>query len=142
MEENQWRTTTSVSRRCFPWRISSKIHHMSWVPTMYRVPRRKTCYTTLGIEKNTPTIYSGKCKKKDAVPSVVCIILKITAFFIITLLARLYGRIGILLICGNNLHNGIISPRGETWAHTTRHQEGRIGPIQLGTKRGGLGPYN
>jgi len=69
MDENQWRATTSVSRR-----------------------------------------YLNK----------VCIMFKITAFFIITLLARLYGRIGILLICGNNLHNRIISPRGEAWAHTTR----------------------
>jgi hypothetical protein len=95
-----------------------------------------------GLKKTRPRYIVGSVKKKHAVPSVVCIILKITAFFIITLLARLYGRIVILLICGNNLHNGIISPRGETWAHTTRHQEGRIGPIQLGTKRGGLGPYN
>jgi hypothetical protein len=101
-----------------PWSavvFSATIHHMSWVPTIYCVPRRKTRYATkfllfhfgsnitrlmelknrdacnfqLTVKWthlynnlrnivclpnkrdwiNTPTIYSGKCKK-HAVPSV------------------------------------------------------------------------
>jgi len=39
---------------------------------------------------------------------VVCIMLKIIAFFIITLFVR-YVRVGILLTCGKHLHDSIIS---------------------------------
>ena len=44
---------------------------------------------------------------------------KIIAFFIMTLFARLYVRVDILLTCGKHVHDGIISLRGEVWAHTT-----------------------
>ena len=39
--------------------------------------------------------------------------LKIIAFFIITLFVRLYVKVDILLTCGKYLHVHIISPRGE-----------------------------
>jgi hypothetical protein len=42
---------------------------------------------------------------------------KIIAFFIITLFARLYARVGILLTYGKHLHDCIISVRGEVCAH-------------------------
>jgi len=38
---------------------------------------------------------------------------KIIAFFMITLIARLYVSVGILLSCGKHLHDHIISLRGE-----------------------------
>jgi len=41
------------------------------------------------------------------------------AFFIITLFARLYMRVGILPTCGKHLHGCIISLRGEAWANIT-----------------------
>ena len=56
----------------FPRRVSTTIHHISWAPTKYRVPRRKIRYTTLGIEKTRPRYVvknRGKCEK-HVVPSV------------------------------------------------------------------------
>ena len=49
------------------------------------------------------------------------IMFKIIAFFIITLLARLYARVRILLLCGMHLHGHLISLRGEAWAHKTSY---------------------
>ena len=43
----------------------------------------------------------------------------IMAYFIITLFARSYVRIGILLTWGKHLHNHIISLREEDWAFKT-----------------------
>jgi hypothetical protein len=42
------------------------------------------------------------------------------SFFIITQFAKLYVRVGILLTCGKQLHDGIISLRREVWANKTR----------------------
>jgi hypothetical protein len=39
--------------------------------------------------------------------------------FIITMLARLYVKVGILLTCGKYLHDPIISLRGDGWTHKT-----------------------
>jgi hypothetical protein len=44
---------------------------------------------------------------------------KIIAFFIITLFARLFVGVGILLTRGKHLHDRIISLRGEVWAPNT-----------------------
>ena len=49
--------------------------------------------------------------------NVLYIMLKIIAFFVIPLFARLYVRVGILLTRGNHLHDRIISLRGEVLAH-------------------------
>ena len=51
--------------------------------------------------------------------NIFCIMFKIIAFFIITLFARLYARVGILLTYryGKHLHDCIISVRGEVCAH-------------------------
>jgi len=43
----------------------------------------------------------------------LCVMFIIIAFFIITLFARFYVRVGILLTCGKHLHDGITSLRGE-----------------------------
>ena len=51
--------------------------------------------------------------------NILCIMFKITAFFIITLLARLFVRVDILLTCGRHLHDRIISVRWDVWAHKT-----------------------
>ena len=51
----------------------------------------------------------------NAVHSVICE----GWYFIITLFARLYARVGILLTCGNHLHEHITSLREELWAHKT-----------------------
>ena len=45
---------------------------------------------------------------------------KIIAFFIITQFAKLYVRVDILLTCGKQLHDGIISLRREVCANKTR----------------------
>jgi hypothetical protein len=45
---------------------------------------------------------------------------KIIAFFMITQFAKLYVRVGILLTCGKQLHDGIISLRREDWVNKTR----------------------
>ena len=42
---------------------------------------------------------------------------KIISCFIITLFARLYVRVGVLLTCGKHVHDRIILLRGEVWAH-------------------------
>jgi hypothetical protein len=47
----------------------------------------------------------------------ICILFKITAFFIIMLFYRLYVRIDIWLPCGKHLHDWIISLKGEVWVH-------------------------
>jgi hypothetical protein len=44
---------------------------------------------------------------------------RIIAFFMIMLFVRLYVRIGILLACGNHLHDSIILLRREAWTHKT-----------------------
>ena len=44
---------------------------------------------------------------------------KIIAFFITTLLPRLYLRVGILLTCGKYVHAPIILLKEEVWAHKT-----------------------
>ena len=51
--------------------------------------------------------------------NIFCIMFKIIAFFIMTLFARLYVRVDILLTCGKHVHDGIISLREEVWAHKT-----------------------
>ena len=51
--------------------------------------------------------------------NILCIVFKIIALFLITLFARLYVRVSILLTCGKHLHDCIISLRREAWAHTT-----------------------
>ena len=45
--------------------------------------------------------------------NILFIMFKIIAFFIITLSVRLYTRVGILLTCGKQLHDHIITVRGE-----------------------------
>ena len=40
---------------------------------------------------------------------------KIIAVFIITSIARLYTRVGILSACGNHLHDRIIAIRRQGW---------------------------
>jgi hypothetical protein len=45
---------------------------------------------------------------------------KIIAFFIKTQFPGLYVRVGILLTCWKQLHDGIISLRREVWANKTR----------------------
>jgi len=47
--------------------------------------------------------------------NILCIMFKIIAFFIITLFARLYVRVDILLLYEKLLHDHIISLRGEVW---------------------------
>jgi len=42
---------------------------------------------------------------------------KIIAFFIVTLFARLYVRVAILLTCGKHVHDHIVSLEGKVWAH-------------------------
>ena len=49
----------------------------------------------------------------------LCIMFKIIAFSIIKLFAQLYVTVGILVTCAKNLHDSIISLRGEVWAHKT-----------------------
>ena len=49
--------------------------------------------------------------------NIFCIIFKIIAFFIITLFARLFVRVGILLTYGKHLLDRIISLRGEVCTH-------------------------
>ena len=46
---------------------------------------------------------------------IICIIFKIIVFFIITLFARLYVIVGILLTIGKHLHYWIISISEEAW---------------------------
>ena len=41
---------------------------------------------------------------------------KFIAFFITQFYAGLFSMVGILLICGKQLHDHTISPRGEVWA--------------------------
>jgi uncharacterized membrane protein len=43
----------------------------------------------------------------------------IMAFCIVTLIALLYLRVGILLTCCKHLHDIIVSLGGEVWAHQT-----------------------
>ena len=43
--------------------------------------------------------------------------LKIIAFFIITLFTRLYMKVGIIPTCIDNFHDRIISLRREVWVH-------------------------
>jgi len=50
--------------------------------------------------------------------NILCIMFKILSFFIIMLFSWLYVRVGNLLRFWRNLHNHIISLRGEFWAHT------------------------
>jgi len=45
--------------------------------------------------------------------NILCVAFTIIAFYIITLFALLYVRVGILLKCGKYLHDRIISLRGE-----------------------------
>ena len=49
--------------------------------------------------------------------NILCIIFKIIAFFIKTLFARLNMNVDILLTYGKDLHDRIISPREDVWAH-------------------------
>jgi hypothetical protein len=51
--------------------------------------------------------------------NIFCIMFKIIAFFIMTLFARLYVRVDILLTCGKHVHDRIISLREEVWAYKT-----------------------
>ena len=53
--------------------------------------------------------------------NILSIMFKIIAFFMITLFARIYVRVGILLTCGKHLpmHDRIISLTGEACAHKT-----------------------
>ena len=45
--------------------------------------------------------------------NILCVMFKIIKLFTVTLFARSSVRIGILLTCGNNLHDRIISLRGQ-----------------------------
>ena len=45
--------------------------------------------------------------------NILCVMFKIITLFSVILFARLYVRIAILLTCVNNLHDRIISIRGE-----------------------------
>jgi hypothetical protein len=45
--------------------------------------------------------------------NILCVMFKIITLFTVILFARLYVRIAILLTCVNNLHDRIISIRGE-----------------------------
>ena len=49
--------------------------------------------------------------------TIKCIIFKIIAFFMQTLFARLYLKVGVLLTCWKHMNDRIISPSGEIWAH-------------------------
>jgi len=49
--------------------------------------------------------------------NILCIVFKIIAFFMITLFARLYEMVGILLTYGKRLHDHIISRRVDVWAY-------------------------
>jgi hypothetical protein len=51
--------------------------------------------------------------------NIVFLKFEIISFFIIMLFSRLYVRLGILLKCGNHLHNRIISLRGEACERKT-----------------------
>ena len=51
--------------------------------------------------------------------NILCIIFKSIPFFIITLFAGLYARVGIFLICGKHLHDPILLLRGKAQAHKT-----------------------
>ena len=51
--------------------------------------------------------------------NILCIMFKITSFFMNTLFARLYLRVGVLLTWIKYLHDRIISLIGEVWAHIT-----------------------
>ena len=51
--------------------------------------------------------------------NIVCISLRIELLFVETLLSWLCVRVGILLTWGNQLHDCIISQRGEVWVHNT-----------------------
>ena len=51
--------------------------------------------------------------------SVLCTMFRIIVFFIITLFALLYVRFGIVLACGEHLHDRIISLREDVWARKT-----------------------
>jgi hypothetical protein len=51
--------------------------------------------------------------------NILCIMFKIMAFFIITLFARLYVGVAILFTRGKQLHDRVISQRGEVWANKT-----------------------
>ena len=55
----------------------------------------------------------------NAACPVICEGWHFIVFFIITLLSRLYVRVGILLTCGKHLHDRIISLKGDAWDHNT-----------------------
>ena len=51
--------------------------------------------------------------------NIVCVMLKIITLFTVTLFAHLSVRIAILFTCGNNLHDRIISLRGQIGSHNS-----------------------
>ena len=70
-------------------------------------------YTIKYLSDGTGTMNKGRL-------NIPCIMFKLIAFFMITLFARLYERVWILLTYGKHLHDHIISLRVEVWVHKTR----------------------
>jgi len=53
---------------------------------------------------------------------------------VITLLAWIYVRVGILLTCGKHLHDHIISLKGDVWGHKTSLTQPRFTEVPVPSK--------
>ena len=104
---HRWQNMVLAIRLLFKVEYCFTITTTMALHTIYYLKRPPTLFN------RTTIIYTTTCVTK--IKYIVCIVLKLIALIIITLFARLYGRVGNLNTCGK--HDRIISIRGDVSAH-------------------------